>query len=296
MRVIVVGRFDGVHRGHQALLSQGRELARKEGLSLCAYTFPPKGEALLPLPAKLRLLEELCDEVIVRPWERVEGLSPEEFVRAELVEGLAASWLVCGPNHRFGKGAAGDVALLQALAGRYGLSVQVVQPLTAGGELISSRRIRGLVREGRVGEAAALLGRPHVLFGRRIPGAGLGSGLGFPTVNLSPWPGLVAPRPGVYAAWAQWEAGGGPALFYRGSRPTFPHLPPSWELHFLSPPQPEPQGELEVALLSFIRPEARFASPQELTAAMEEDLAQARRLLSHISPPPRLVVGATESS
>ncbi len=296
MRVIVVGRFDGVHRGHQALLSQGRELARKEGLSLCAYTFPPKGEALLPLPAKLRLLEGLCDEVIVRPWERVEGLSPEEFVQVELVEGLATRWVVCGPNHRFGKGAAGDVALLQTLGRRYGFSVQVVKPLTAGEELISSRRIRALVREGKVEEAAALLGRPHFLFGRRVPGAGLGSSLGFPTVNLSPWPGLVSPRPGVYAAWAYWETGGGPALFYRGSRPTFPHLPPSWELHFLSPPQPEPQGDLEVALLSFIRPEAQFASPQELTAAMEDDLARARRLLSRISPPPRLVVSSGRSS
>ncbi|MCD5409000.1 hypothetical protein LR090_07285 [Candidatus Bipolaricaulota bacterium] len=296
MRVIVVGRFDGVHRGHQALLSQGRDLARREGLSLCAYTFPPKGEALLPLPAKLRLLERLCDEVIVRPWEEVEEMTPEEFVQTELVEGLAVRWVVCGPNHRFGKGASGDVALLRALGRKHGFSVQVVEPLTEDGELISSRSIRALVREGRVEEAAALLGRPHVLFGRRVSGAGLGSELGFPTVNLSPWPGLVPPRPGVYAAWAHWEAGGGPALFYRGSRPTFPHLPPSWELHFLSPPQPEPQGELEVALYAFIRPEARFATPAELTAAMERDLARAKELLSRLPPPPRLVVSPGRTS
>jgi len=290
MRVVAVGRFDGVHRGHQHLLARARELARELGASTCAYTFPPQPGALLPLPAKRRLLLGLCDEVVVRPWEEVRHLSPEDFVESELKGKLAAVGVVLGSNHRFGRDAAGDAGLLKELGRRLDLVVRVVEPLEEGGEPISSRRIRALVREGRVEEAAGLLGRPHLTVGDRVRGAGLAGRLGFPTVNLRPWPGLVEPRAGVYAAWAHWRGGGGAGLFYHGARGTFPELPPSTELHLFSPPRPEPEGPVEVWLASFLRPDRTFPSERELVAAIREDVARAERALAGSPPPPPLVV------
>jgi riboflavin kinase/FMN adenylyltransferase len=291
MRVVAVGRFDGVHRGHQHLLSVGRRIAEREGLRLCAYTFPPRGEVLLPLAAKERLLRGLCDEVVVRPWEEIEHLSPRDFVYKELVEGLSVSWVVLGPDHRFGHGAAGDVGLLRELGEVYGFSVRVVEPLVSGGRPVSSRRIRALVREGRVEEAGELLGRPHVLFGERVPGMGLARKLGFPTVNLKLLPEIVRPRAGVYTAWAHWREGSGRAVFYYGPRSTFPSLPPTAELHLLSSPRAEPRGMLEVALIGFIRPAAAFPSARELSRAIAADVARARELLEGTSPPAPVLVG-----
>lgn len=289
--VVAVGRFDGVHLGHQHLLAEARRLARELRIPAVAYTFPPTGEALLPLPAKRALLGKFCDRVVIRPWGEIRDLSPEEFVRRELVGALGAKTVVVGPNHRFGHQARGDVELLRELGKRFSLRVRVVPPrLDERGEVISSRRIRGLVRAGEVEEAGRLLGRPPVLIGERVPGAGLASKLGFPTLNLAPWPGQLRPRPGVYIAWAHWPGGGGPGLFYLGSRPTFPHLPPSCEVHLFSPPKPEPQGLLEVALLSRLRPDMKFPGSQALHRQIEEDLARARELLASFSPPAPLLV------
>lgn len=291
MRVVAVGRFDGVHLGHRRLLSVGRRIAEERGLSLCAYTFPPRGEALLPLEAKAALLREMADEVIVRPWEEIRGLSPREFVERELVARLGTKAVVLGPDHRFGRGAAGDATLLEGLGGELGLLVKVVPPLTRGGAPVSSRRIRALVREGRVEEAAELLGRPHVFFGKRVKGVQLARRLGYPTVNLEPLPSLVRPRAGVYLAWSHWKGGNGPGLFYIGSRPTFPHLPAVVEIHLFSPPRGEPEGVVEVALVRFLRPEAAFHSPEELATAIEGDMRRAKRMLAGLRAPRPLVVG-----
>ena len=292
MGIVAVGRFDGVHRGHQRLLTEARKLATAEGLPLIAYTFPPCGEVLLPLAAKRTLLLQLCDEVVVRDWDEIRNLSPQEFVRRELVGRLNADGVVLGPNHRFGRDAAGDARLLEVLGGRLGLRVHIVKPLKSSGEVISSRRIRRLVREGKVKEAGELLGRPPLLFGDRTRGAGLATTLGFPTVNLTLWPDLVRPRPGVYLAWAHWPGGEAGGLFYLGTRPTFPELPPSAELHFFSPPSPEPRGTCEVALLSFLRPDIEFPSRAELVRQIERDLEEARACLRDVPPPKPVLVGA----
>jgi riboflavin kinase/FMN adenylyltransferase len=291
--VVAVGRFDGVHLGHQFLLREARRSAREWGVPAVAYTFPPTGEALLPLPAKQALLERFCDRVLVKPWPEVRHLSPEEFVSRELVGALGAKVVVVGPNHRFGHRARGDVDLLRTLGQRFSLQVRVVPPRTdATGEVISRRRIRELVRAGRVEEAGKVLGRPPMLWGERVSGVGLASKLGFPTVNLELWPGQLRPPAGVYLAWARWSGGSGAGLFYLGSRPTFPHLPPTCELHLLSSPEPEPEGLLEVALFSQLRPDMRFSGPRELGRQIQDDLRRARDFLSSLSPPAPVLVGS----
>jgi riboflavin kinase/FMN adenylyltransferase len=243
----------------------------------------------------------LVDEVIVRDWSEIQDLPPEAFVREELMRELGARGVVVGPDHRFGHRAAGDVALLLRLGQATGLSVLVVEPLRIGGEVVSAKRIRTLVRAGRVKEATALLGRPPVLFANPVRGAGLARKLGYPTINLEPWEGLVRPGFGVYLAWAYWASaeGGSPALFYIGNRPTFPDLPPTAELHLLEQARCLPYFEqassmagilpalfeVEVHLLEFLRRDERFPSAQALAQQIAHDRAEAERRLAMLPQP-----------
>ncbi len=287
LRVVAVGRFDGVHRGHQFLLGEARRLAK--GLPVAAYTFPPRGPSLLTLAAKERLLREHADEVVVARWEDVRGLGAEEFVRRELVERLEARAVVVGPDHRFGRGRGGDVTALRRLGGLLGLAVHVVDPLRLEGEVVSAARIRDLIAAGDVTEAAALLGRPVWVAGMPVPGARIGRRLGYPTVNLDLAPELVRPRAGVYAAWAQWRDGEGKALFYIGARPTFPALPPSAEIHLFAPPPGEVEGPVEVHLIRFIRPDIQFAGVELLVEQISRDRETGGRILGETAAPARLL-------
>lgn len=290
-RVVAVGRFDGVHLGHRHLLSHGRDLARARGWSLLAYTFPPEFPALLPLPAKIRILQELADEVEVVDWKRVRELSPEDFLREEIVGRLGGRALVMGENHRFGRGAAGTPELARKLGESLGLEVHVVPPFLLGGEMVSAQRIRELVQSGEVERAAELLGRPPILVGNVVRGAGLARKLGFPTLNLEIDPVLIRPRDGVYVAWAFWPKGGGPALFYHGKRPSFPDLPPSAELHLLSAPPKSPPTHVEVHLLRFLRADTSFPSPAALAKQIKKDVEQAQGILLSLSPPKPILTG-----
>ncbi|MCR4391571.1 MAG: hypothetical protein NUV94_02040 [Candidatus Acetothermia bacterium] len=290
-RLVAVGRFDGVHLGHQALFAEGRRLAQERGLILTAYTFPPRGPSLLTLAAKERLLGALADEVTVVRWEQVQDLAPDVFLREELVERLGARGVVLGPDHRFGRGRAGDVGLLRRLSGELGLSVHVVEPLEVDGGAVSSARIRDLLRCGEVAAAARLLGRPPCVVGQPVPGVALARRIGFPTVNLDLAPELLRPREGVYAAWAHWPGGDGGALFYIGKRPTFPGLPPSAEVHLLVPPAGEVPGPVEVHLLRFLRGDERFSDPEALTRRIARDRQEAETVVRATRPPTPLLVG-----
>ncbi len=290
-RVITVGRFDGVHLGHQHLLAFARKLAEERAWQVLAYTFPPESPALLPLSAKVALLRRWVDVVEVGDWPRVRHLSAEQFLREEVVERLAGRALVMGPDHRFGQGRRGNYALARALGAELGLEVWVVPPLKVRGEVVRSRRIRELLQRGEVAQAQELLGRPPALFGRPVSGAGLAKGLGFPTINLELDSVLVRPKDGVYLAWTFWLGGGAPALFYSGKRLTFPGLPPSVEVHLLAPPPPEPPQILEVHLLDYLRSDLRFPTPAALAKRIAEDVAAAQTRVRELPPPEPILHG-----
>lgn len=286
-RVVAVGRFDGVHRGHQFLLAEARRLAG--GLPVAAYTFPPQGPSLLTLAAKERLLREHADEVVVARWEDIRGLEAEEFVRIELARRLEARAVVVGPDHRFGRGRGGDVTTLRRVGGGLDLAVYVVDPLRLGGDVVSAASIRDLIARGDVTEAASLLGRPAWLVGAPVRGARIARRLGYPTVNLDLAPELVRPRAGVYAAWAQWRTGEGRALFYLGARPTFPDLPPSAEIHLLTPPAGPVEDPVELHLMRFLRPDQRFTDERALAQQIARDREEGAAILGHTAPPSRLL-------
>ena len=283
-RIIAVGKFDGVHLGHRVLLKEGKAWAREKGVRFTVFTFPLKNEALLPLSARVKLLEGYADEVLVSDLARLRGLSAREFLEL-LRRDYGLRGLIMGPGHRFGKGREGTPDYARAWGERAGVEVRVLRPFLCQGKPVSARHIRDHLRRGEVREARLLLGRYPVLLGGRTPGAGLGRALGYPTVNLELPPEQLRPRRGVYLAWAFWAGGGGPGLFYLGDRPTFPQLPPAAEVHLFEAPRPEPGGTVEVHLMEFLREDRRFPTEEALVEQIGRDVARGRELLGTLPAP-----------
>jgi riboflavin kinase/FMN adenylyltransferase len=203
------------------------------------------------------------------------GLSPEEFVRGVLVQELNTAEVLVGQNFRFGHRQAGDIGTLAELGQRFGFSVQVVEPVVIDGEFVSSTAVRTAITEGRVAHAARLLGRPFALTGQLIRGAGRGSTVLFPTLNLAPEQELL-PKVGVYATETRVEG-----RLYRsatnvGFRPTFDGTLLGVESHLFDFAQQLTQGQLEVRFWERLRDERKFNGPGELRTQIAADLRETR--------------------
>ena len=180
---LALGSFDGLHRGHMAVIRAARQWPWEAG----AFTFPssPAGGSGVVTPRdKRRLLEAAgLKRVYSIPFAQVKDIEAEDFVRRILAGKCQAKALCCGEDFRFGRGAAGDVALLTRLCGELGLELQVVPPVLEGGEKVSSTRIRAAVEAGDIPLANRLLGRPFGFSLEVIHGNHIGTGLGTPTIN-----------------------------------------------------------------------------------------------------------------
>lgn len=232
--MVAIGVFDGVHRGHQRILSQALDAARGSESMATVVSFDPHPEAVLhptagprvltPLRRKIELLGSMgLDELIVIEFDLpFAGLSPEEFCLRVLSTRLRARAVLVGANFRFGRGGTGSVEDLRRHGAEHGFDVSAVPLESHRGETISSTRIRVLLDEGKVAEAAALLGRPHRLEGDVVGGAGRGRTLRAPTANLAPAKEAAIPGQGVYVTRAR-TAGGAmfPAVTSVGTNPTF---------------------------------------------------------------------------
>ncbi len=296
---VVVGVFDGVHRGHKSLLAQARELARAKGpeYRVAALTFqnhplsllrPAHAPTmLLPLERRLECLAQAGVDlaVAVRFDAAFAAIEAERFVREVLVETLGAARLICGPDFRFGRGGAGTADLAQRIGGPLGLEIFPAAPVLEGGEPVSSSRIRRLVREGQVAQAAQLLGRPHELEGVVVEGRRRGRELGFPTANLRPEDNLTLPETGVYAVEAVLPGENGaaaaaeawPGMMNLGYSPTFGDIEePRIETHLIGFSGELTGRRLRLRLLERLRGEERFASVDELKSQLARDKMQAR--------------------
>lgn len=286
-----LGNFDGVHRGHQAVL----DLARGGPGPLGVVTFEPHPREffapeappfrLMNAAARAHRLEKLGVELLFElPFDHaMAALTPEAFARDVLAEGLGLSRVVVGEDFRFGKGRAGDAATLVALGRALGFEATAA-PLLGGPEgRVSSTAIRAALAAGEPERAAELLGHPHRIDGIVAHGDKRGRDLGFPTANL-PIDGLAPPRFGVYAVEAEVLDGphagrhGGAASI--GVRPTFGIHAPNLEVHLFDFSGDLYGAEISVALVSFIRGEERFDDVDALIARMHEDCAEARRRLA----------------
>jgi riboflavin kinase / FMN adenylyltransferase len=297
--VVAIGTFDGVHRGHRAVIAAAIARAHELGRPAAALTFePPPRAFFMPQAPLFRLTDEAgklrlfaatgLDGAVVATFDAaLAGLSAEEFIRHVLVERLAISGAAIGFNFHFGKSRAGTPDVLAAAGARLGFAVEIVPPLTDAGVRVSSGAIRAALTQGRVEEAARLLGFPWFVTGTVIHGDKRGRDLGFPTANirLDPACGL---RHGIYAVRVGIGGAryGGVASF--GRRPTFDDGAPLFEV-FLFDYSGELYGvSLDVAFLGWIREELRFTNVDALVLRMQEDerLARARVSQAGDSFPP----------
>lgn len=297
--VVTIGVFDGVHRGHQRIIGRVVAEAAQAGLPAVVVTFDPHPvEVVRPgshpvmlcsLRRRIQLLASLgIDAVCVLPFTtEFSQLKPEEFAQVVLADRLHAARVVVGADFRFGHRAAGDVAFLGELGGKYDFAAEGLDLLAEHGGRVSSTRIRTMLAEGDVAGAAQDLGRPHRVEGVVVPGHRRGQALGFPTANLRTRPHTAIPGDGVYAGWlaaldgAGEETGRWPAAISVGTNPTFDGEQRTVEAYALDRDDLDLYGaEVAVDFTARLRGQARFASAEALVSQMREDVDQARSLLA----------------
>ena len=297
--VVTIGKFDGVHRGHQRDVAIARRAAADLGLPAVVVTFDPHPDEVVrpgSHPAllctarrKLQLLAGLgVDAVCVIPFTlEFSRLGPDEFVRSVLVDRLHAARVVVGENFRFGHKATGDVALLAELGEKYEFAVTGVPLLSENGLMVSSTAIRSMLADGLVAAAAELLGRPHRVEGVVVRGYQRGRAMGFPTANLEPPPNTAIPADGIYAGWlASMDAAGAeterwPAAISVGTNPTFEGQDRVVEAHALDRDDLDLYGvHVAVDFVARLRATVRFDSVEALVRQMHIDIGDARRLLT----------------
>jgi len=229
--VVLIGVFDGVHKGHQLLLNRSKEIAA--GRNIVALTFDPHPMQVLAPDRAPTLLTTLADRVellkihsadqvaVLKFNEKFAAMSPTDFVKDILVGQLSAATVIVGKNFTYGHRAAGNVESLIADGLNFNFTVDVQDLKSGEGEVISSSRIRNLVTSGKVEEARTLLSRPHRLDGVVVHGEKRGRELGYPTANLGNIDGQTIPKDGVYAGWLTVGINFWPAAISIGTNPTF---------------------------------------------------------------------------
>lgn len=286
--VLTIGNFDGVHRGHQALLKGLCAEGRQRQLPVVVMIFEPQPLELFAgekAPARLtRLREKLnylaksdVDYVMcIRFDRRFAALTAQQFVRELLVDRLGVKLLAVGDDFRFGAGRQGDFLLLQKAGAEYGFDVTSAQTYCHDGERISSTSVRQALQQDDLARAQALLGHPFVISGRVVHGDELGRTIGFPTANL-PLRRQVSPIKGVFAV----EVLGLteqpiPGVANIGTRPTVSGVRQQLEVHLLDVSMDLYGRHIDVVLRHKIRSEQRFASLDALKAQIADDVVTAR--------------------
>jgi len=297
--VVTIGNFDGVHRGHQSVVRRAVEVAAELQLPVVVVTFDPHPDEVIrpgshpPFLCSARRRAQLlaglgADAVCVLPFTREFSLlSPDEFVRAVLVDRLHAAQVVVGEDFRFGHRAGGDVALLTELGEKYDFLTEGEPLLADDGVRISSTGIRAALAAGDVAGAARDLGRPHRVEGVVVRGEQRGKALGFPTANLETLPHTAIPADGVYAGWLTILGTDGedlrrwPAAISVGTNPQFDGTERTVEAYALDHDDLDLYGShAAVDFAARLRGQERFGSVGELIAQMGRDVDLARALVS----------------
>jgi riboflavin kinase/FMN adenylyltransferase len=291
--VVTIGSFDGVHRGHQAIIHVATQRAQELGIPVVAVTFdrhpqeaiqPEKSPPYLTtLTGRLRLLLErgVHDVLVLRFDREFAMLPPEAFVHSVLHRQLSARHIVVGKDFRFGHRRMGSVEYLQEAGARFGFEVEAVPDVLYRGERISSSRIRQALLNGEVREALAMLGRAYVLEGIVVRGQQLGRKLGYPTVNLSLRAPQLIPQNGIYAGRLLHLRTGNryTAAISVGVRPTVDGKNRTVEAYLLGFSGSLYGEEVHLAFFHRLRDEQRFDSLHALRAQMDRDVQQVAELM-----------------
>jgi riboflavin kinase/FMN adenylyltransferase len=291
--VVAIGNFDGVHRGHQALIASAVAHARARSAPVGAVVFEPHPREffvpdephfrLTPLDEKLRVLKGLgLDFVRVLTFDRsLSQMSAEEFVARVLVDGLAITGAVVGYDFFFGHKRAGTPQTLIREGERHRFAVEIVAPVAELGEVFSSTAVRLKLAEGDVRGAALILGRNWRVTGPVVGGAKRGTGMGYPTANV-PMPKGTALAHGIFAVRMEVDADGvwHDAAAYLGTRPTFDDGKPVLEVFVLDFDGDLYGRTVAVEFVDYIRPDRKFDHVEALVAQMDADVAQVRTVLA----------------
>ncbi|MBE5893574.1 MAG: bifunctional riboflavin kinase/FAD synthetase [Lachnospiraceae bacterium] len=280
---VAIGKFDGVHIGHRRLLEE--ILARKEkGLLACVFTFDPPpevlfgisdGKSLSSLSEKRSLFEKMGVDVLVEfPMNReTAGMAPERFVTEVLLGKLHMQFIAAGWDLSFGSRGAGNVALLERMAEEHDFAVKVIDKVFLKGIEVSSSYIRSLVKEGNMEAVQECLGTPFFFKGEVVHGNHIGTGIGFPTVNLLPAEDKLLPPNGVYYSGTIVDGREYPSITNIGRKPTVGDKERMGVETYIYDFDRDIYGkEIEVRLLGFRRPERKFAGLEQLQAQLREDV------------------------
>jgi riboflavin kinase/FMN adenylyltransferase len=292
--VVVIGSFDGVHRGHHAIFQAARSAADATSRECICLTFHPHPKRIVDPDTAPRLLtmpeEKEClarargvDEVVTLEFTReLAEMSAEEFSEQILADKLDARHLVIGYDFGFGKGRRGNGKFLTEWGKARGITVTVVNAIKIDGKPVSSTRIRRLVNGGRLPEALALLGHHYPVFGKVAAGEGRGRGLGYPTMNVATSEDKLLPPIGVYAARIEIAGQRYGAMAYIGTKPTFGQYPLGVEVNVFDYPGGKPAGPLRCWFTHWVRPDQKFDSPTQLKQQLARDETYVRGLLQHM--------------
>ena len=277
---VSLGTFDGLHVAHQKVIN-GAVVSPYPSV---VFAIEKQGETetrLLQHQHKLQLLEDMgVDHFIQTPLSSLCHLSPEEFFQTYLVEKLQAKEVVCGFNFRFGKNAAGDVALLKSLCQQAGITLTVIPEVTLEGQAVSSTRVRAAIAQGDFPLVTRLLGRPYAFTARVQQGRQLGRVLGFPTLNQQIPTDMPALPTGVYAVLASWEGSTYMGVCNLGKHPTIDELSaPLAETYLLDFQDDAYDKDITLSFIEFLRAERTFGSLDKLQYAIELSVLEARQVL-----------------
>lgn len=287
--VVTIGVFDGVHEGHRALISHARSIADLEQATLTVASFDPHPASVLRPENFLGLLttpQRRTELLLAAGVDHVEYLhfddslrdmDAQTFIEEVLVNRLGADVIVVGENFRFGNRAVGDITMLRGCAEKFGYSVEPVV-LAGDGTAWSSTRVRQLIIDGQVAQAANILGRSHRLTGTVVHGDHRGRELGYPTANMDVISPLVIPADGVYSAVMNWNEQVLPAAVSIGTNPTFDGVEGRRvEAYVIDQTGLDLYGDqISLDFIDFVRPMVKFNGLDDLLVAMHADVAKAR--------------------
>lgn len=273
--VIMLGKFDGVHLGHQMLISTGVKFSGENNLTPVVYTFEgTNSECITTDDEKADIFEKLGVKYTVfeKFTDEFKSISPEDFVKNILVDKLNAKHIVVGFNYRFGKGASGDIALLEKLCDENEISLTVIPPFEVEGNLVSSTHIRKLISHGDVKDVKKFLGRFYTISGVTSKCKGLGHTIGFATANILGEFNKLLPKRGVYASNTIVDGIMYPSMTNVGLNPTVENITaPKIETHLIDY-DGELYGEsITIEFFNKVREEKRFDSVNELKAQLSTD-------------------------
>ena len=296
--VATIGNFDGIHLGHQAIISQLKEIAGKHDLPTVIITFEPQPQEYFSpgnAPARLTRLREKIEEmerlsvdrlICLRFNSELASLSPRDFVKRLLIEGLDIRHLVVGDDFRFGKDRQGDYATLEKMADEFGYQLEHTNTCSFAGERISSTRIRQALANDDLNLARELLGRDYAISGRVVHGDKRGKSLGFPTANMelhrlhSPVAGVYVTRVHIMRRRQGTDETIHPAVTSVGTRPMFDGEGMRLETHILDFDESLYAKHIRVVFLKKLRAEDNFSNVDDLIKAIATDIENARQYFS----------------